>query len=64
MPFEDTTPETADLVVGFFEKSLEYLEMQPAGQIIVPGVTKRGEVRGLPQVMDECHRLGEELVSR
>ncbi len=64
VPFEDTTSETADLVVGFFEKSLSYLEMKLAGQIIVPGVTKRGEVRSLRQVMDECHRLGEELVSR
>jgi len=64
VPFEDATLETADLVVGFFAKSLNYLAMEPAGQIIVPGVTKRGEVRGLAQVMDECHRLGKELVSR
>ena len=64
VPFEDTTSETADLVVRFFEKSLSYVEMELAGQITVPGVTKRGEVHSLMQVMDECHRLGKELVPR
>jgi hypothetical protein len=51
-------------VVGFFENSLAYLEMSMAGQILVPGVTKRGQVRAMEQVMDECRRLGRELVTR
>ncbi len=61
VPFEDRTPDTADLVVGFFEKSLDYLEMRLTDKILVPGVTKRGEVRNRKQVMDKCYRLGKRL---
>lgn len=61
VPFEDHTPETSDLVVEFFERSLAYLEMKLIGKMLVPGVTKRGEVRNLKQVMDRCYEAGQEL---
>jgi multimeric flavodoxin WrbA len=63
VPFEEETLGAADLVVGLFEKSLEYLEMRLAGQVLVPGVAKRGEVRDHTQVMDECYRLGQDLAA-
>jgi hypothetical protein len=44
IPFEDKMLDTADLVVGFFEKRFAYMEMKLVGEILVPGVTKRGEV--------------------
>ncbi len=44
IPFEDRTYATADLLVGFFERSLEYLEMPLIDRILAPGVTRRGEV--------------------
>lgn len=61
VPFEDTTLETASPVVDFFDKSLNYLEMTFAEAILVPGVTKRGEVRSQKQVMDRCYALGKRL---
>lgn len=61
VPFEDTTLESAELVVDFFEKSLGYLEMTIDETILVPGVTKRGEVRSRQDVMDKCYGLGQRL---
>jgi multimeric flavodoxin WrbA len=61
VPFADRTLDMSDLVMGFFEKSLDYLEMRLTDKILVPGVTKRGEVRTRKQVMDKCYRLGKRL---
>lgn len=61
VPFEDKTLETADLVLQFFEKSLGYLEMELTEKILIPGVTKRGEVRSRKRVMDQCCKLGRRL---
>jgi len=63
VPFEDNTLETSSLVVEFFEKSLMYLEMKLADKILVPGVTKRGEVGTRKQIMDRCYRLGQKLAT-
>jgi multimeric flavodoxin WrbA len=48
-------------VVEFFEKSLAYLEMKPAGTIIVPGVGKKGEILEHPERLEEAFRLGSAL---
>ncbi len=61
VPFEDKTLETSNLVVDFFEKSLNYLEMRLVDKILVPGVTKRGEVRNRKRIMNKCYRLGKRL---
>ena len=61
VPFEDRTYETSDLVVDFFTKSLNYLEMRLIDNILVPGVTKRGEVRTKKRVMSKCYELGRRL---
>lgn len=61
VPFEERRYETSDLLVRFFEKSLDYLEMRLIDKILVPGVTKRGEVRSRKRVMDRCYRLGRRL---
>jgi multimeric flavodoxin WrbA len=61
VPFADRTLDTADLVVGIFEKSLDYLEMRLTDKILAPGVTKLGEVRDRKQVMEKCYRLGKRL---
>jgi multimeric flavodoxin WrbA len=61
VPFEDETLETSNLVVDFFERSLSYLEMNLVERILVPGVTKRGEVHNRKQIMDECYELGQKL---
>jgi multimeric flavodoxin WrbA len=61
VPFEDTASDTANGVVDMFDKSLSYVEMKLVDKIIVPGVTKRGEVRGQKRVMDRCFKLGQQL---
>jgi len=62
-PFEDETPETADLLLALFAKSFEYLEMRPAGRIIVPGVGGRGDVLQKQAALDEAHELGRKLAA-
>jgi multimeric flavodoxin WrbA len=61
VPYEDTDADTAAPVVDFFERSLAYLEMPFAGQVVVPGVTKRGEVKGSPDAMAAAYDLGRRL---
>lgn len=61
VPFEDKTLETSNLVVDFFCKSLDYLEMKLVDKIVVPAVTKRGEVGNRKRIMDKCYRLGQRL---
>ena len=58
---EETHEQTWRPVVEFFEKSLAYLEMKPAGTIIVPGVGKKGEILNRPQRLEEAYRLGTRL---
>jgi multimeric flavodoxin WrbA len=58
---EETHEQTWRPVVEFFEKSLEYLEMQLAGTIIVAGVGKKGEIREHPQRLEDAYHLGSTL---
>ncbi|MGA1790074.1 MAG: flavodoxin family protein [bacterium] len=53
VPFEEKGPETADLVVSFFEKSLQYLQINLVARMIVPGVSLKGEI------LEKGGRLGE-----
>jgi multimeric flavodoxin WrbA len=61
VPFEEETPETAALLVEFFEKSLRYLEMPLAAQLLVPGVTRKGEVTERPESLDRAFDLGRQI---
>ncbi len=63
VPFEDTTLETARLVVEFFEKSLDYLEIKLVDKLLVPGVGGRGEVSQKPQILQAAFTLGQKLSS-
>ncbi len=63
-PFEESDPRTAELLLGMFDRSFEYLRMKPAGRITVPGVGEKGDVLKLPEVMDEARKLGERLARR
>jgi multimeric flavodoxin WrbA len=58
VPFEEEHPETAALVTAFFEKSLSYLEMNLIGNVIVPGMARKGQVRELPDRLAEAGGLG------
>jgi len=61
VPCEEDDAAAADLVKEMFEKSLEYLEMDLIGAIIVPGVTKRGEIIKKQGPLEEAYNLGIRL---
>ena len=61
VPFEEENIHTADLVVEFFEKSLAYLEMKLVGKIIVPGVSKKGDILQKPDSLSQAYALGQSL---
>jgi multimeric flavodoxin WrbA len=62
IPFEEEDPRTAALLVSFFEKSLEYLEMNLIGTILVPGVSRKGEILEKEAKLQEGYELGRRLV--
>jgi multimeric flavodoxin WrbA len=61
VPCEEADPSAAVLVKTMFEKSLEYLEMNLIGTIIVPSVTKRGEIIKKQGPLKEAYNLGIKL---
>ena len=61
IPYEEQNLETVEPVLTFFEKSLQYLEIKIIGKIIVPGVTKKGEVLRKIKTIDSCIHLGKHL---
>jgi multimeric flavodoxin WrbA len=63
-PFEDTDMETAATLVAFFEKCFDYLEMKPAGQILVPGVAEKGDILAKSDALEQAYRLGKSLAKK
>jgi len=58
VPFEETKPETAALLVTFFEECFHYLEMKLTGKILVGGVSQKGDVRTKTDRLQEACELG------
>lgn len=58
VPYEEESPESAELVVAFFERSLAYLEMELVGKVVVPGVSKKGDVLGKSDRLQTGYELG------
>ena len=61
VPFEEENPDTAVPLMTFFEKSLQYLEMNLVGKIIVPGVSRKGEILEKEYCLKEAFDLGRTL---
>ena len=61
IPFEEENPQTTSLLEAFFEKSLGYLEMNLIGAILVPGVTRKGEIKEKEAKLQEAYELGKKL---
>ena len=61
VPFEEENPDTATPLITFFEKSLNYLEMNIVGKIIVPGVTLKGEIVKKNDLIKEAFEIGRRL---
>jgi len=62
IPFEETNVHTAQGVLNFFEKSLGYLEVNILAQMIVPGVTRKGEVKEKTEYLDDACEIGRRAV--
>ena len=62
-PFEDADMETASTLVSFFDKCFDYLEMKPAGRILVPGVADRGDILSKSDVLERAYKLGISLAA-
>ena len=52
--------DACNLVVGMFELSFKYLEMDLVGKILAKA-SEKGEVREQPKVLDEAFKLGKAL---
>ncbi len=61
VPFEEQDRHAADPLVAFFEKSLEYLEMDLVAKILVPGVTQKGEIVKKADRLNEARQIGARL---
>jgi len=61
VPFEEPDERTAELVVAMFDRSFAYLEVERAGLLLAPGVTRRGEVREHDALMAKAYDLGRNL---
>jgi len=61
VPFEENDPGAAELTVRFFETSLDYLEMNLVDKLIVPGVTRKGEVGEKREIVDKARLIGIEI---
>jgi multimeric flavodoxin WrbA len=59
--FEEDTGEAAGPLLDMFEKSFAYLEVNYTETILVPGVTKRGEIAEKVDVMTRAFEMGRGL---
>jgi multimeric flavodoxin WrbA len=62
IPYEDQSPETGRMVATFFEKCLAYVEMELAGQVVVGGVDKKGDILKKPESLNAAFDLGRSAV--
>lgn len=63
VPFEEEDPETAALLIMWFERCLQYLEMKLVATVIVPGVSRRGDVLGKEERLRQAYALGRRLAA-
>ena len=64
VPFEEENLEAAGLIVEFFQKCFEYLEMRLVGKIIAPGVSEKGDILQKPEILAEAYKLGQALADQ
>lgn len=65
VPFEETDPDAAALLVDMFTRSMAYLEinLDPGAIILAPGVTRKGEVTACREAMEKAGRIGAGLAA-
>jgi multimeric flavodoxin WrbA len=60
--YEEKSIKTSQLVVSFFQKTFEYLEMNLVSKIIVPGVSRKGDIHKKKESLLKGHELGRRLI--
>ncbi len=60
---EEPNPETASLLMTFFQKCLAYLELPLAAAIVVPGLVRKGGIAEKPDRLEEARRIGRDLAT-
>jgi multimeric flavodoxin WrbA len=63
VPFEEEDPQTAALLIAWFERCLQYLEMNLAATVIVPGVSRKGDILEKEERLREAYELGRRLAT-
>jgi multimeric flavodoxin WrbA len=58
VPFEDTDLETARPLVDMFRKSMDYLKMDLVDVLLVPGVTRKGEIKNRKEDLEKGFVIG------
>lgn len=59
--YEEEGPEAAEPLVRTLELSFAYLELRPAGMVVVDGVGPKGAVLGKPEALRRAYDLGRAL---
>ena len=59
--FEEKNFDTAAPLISLFEKCFQYLEINLIEKLIIPGVTKRGEISEKKELMENAFKLGKRL---
>lgn len=63
IPFEEVDIETVAPVIDFFERCFSYLELNLVAKLVVPGVSRRGEVAERGDCLRGAYELGRRLGS-
>jgi multimeric flavodoxin WrbA len=64
VPFEEDNIETAASVLAMLRKSLAYLEMTLAGEVVVPGVGRKGDVLVKKEALQRAYEMGRQCAMR
>lgn len=59
--WEEKGPRAVEPMVKLFELGFEYLELRPAGNLLVDGAGPKDAVRGMPGVLDRARAFGAAL---
>ena len=59
--YEEAGPTAAEPLVRTLELSFQYLELRPAGMVVVDGVGDKGAVLGRPEALQAAYNVGKGL---
>jgi multimeric flavodoxin WrbA len=59
--WEEKGPEAAEPMVKLFELGFRYLELRPAGSLLVDGAGPKDAVRSMPGILDRARSFGAGL---